>query len=77
MRDILEVKYKSTTEELSKLELEREELMNSKNKIDNELKIAKSQLNNSKRSFGELEDKQSLEVDVLNKEIESLRLKER
>mmetsp|Transcript_10146 Transcript_10146/g.8676 ORF Transcript_10146/g.8676 Transcript_10146/m.8676 type:complete len:244 (+) Transcript_10146:424-1155(+) len=77
MRDVLGVKYKNSTDELSKLELEREELVNKVNKIENELKIARSQLNNSKKSFGELEDKKQTEVDVLNKEIESLRLKER
>lgn len=77
IRDVLEVKYKNASEDLNRLELEREEYINQVKKLENEVKIAKSQLQNSKKSFSELEDKKQMELEILSKELDSFRIKER
>lgn len=77
MRDILEMKFKSTSDDLTRIEIEREELNNKVNKLENEIKILKSQLGNSKKGFSDLEEKKDAEINILEREIESLRQKER
>lgn len=77
MKEILEVRYKNSTDECAKLENEKEELLNKLNRCENEIKMLKSQLGSQKKSFAEFEEKKSTEMELMKKELESLRIKER
>ena len=77
LKEVLDVKYKNNNEEVNTLENEREELLNKINKLENDNKIIKNQIQNSKRNFNELEEKKAIEIDLLTKDIETIRLKER
>ena len=77
MRDVLEVKFRNSSDDLARIEIEREELINKANKLENEIKILKNQLGNTKKTFTDLEDKKDTEIQLLEKEIEALRQKER
>jgi len=76
-KEVLETKWKNSNEEISRLEIEKEEFLSKINKIENENKISKSQIQSQKKSYLELEEKKHLEIELLTKEIDSIKLKER
>ena len=77
IKEVMDIKLKNSYEEANRLEINKEELLNKINRLDNENKIMKNQIQSVKRNYAELEEKKIIEIDFLNKDIDTLKIKER
>ena len=77
IKEVMDVKLKNSYEEANRLEINKEELLNKINRLDSENKIIKNQIQSAKRNYAELEEKKIIEIDFLNTDIETLKIKER